>query len=178
MLIVAGCSVSTQSGSVVIKPSPIDSARKMVGMNERTNRAQLKSFLGVDPVRIEWCAAFVNAHLNLMGIPGSGSNSKYPLTARSFLGWGEKVEDPQLGDVVVFPRGSSSWQGHVGFYIRSTKLEGVEYYVILGGNQDDSVSYAYYRASSALSVRRFSRDLFLEQHSDYVLDGILLGELD
>jgi uncharacterized protein (TIGR02594 family) len=125
-----------------------------LGMNERTHRQELKELTGVDPVRTEWCAAFVNAILDLNDIPGSEEVSDYPLTARSFLNWGVPVQTPIKGDLVVFPRGNKGWQGHVGFYITTKYINGVSYYVILGGNQNDSVSYELYRASSALSIRR------------------------
>ena len=69
--------------------------------------------------------------------------------------WGEEVEgQPRKGDVVVFPRGDKNWQGHVGFYIKTVLVNGEEKYVILGGNQDNTVSYATFSPESALSVRR------------------------
>lgn len=136
----------------------IDNASAMVGLNERKHRRELKAFLGVDPVAYQWCAAFVNAHLHLNGIPGSETVSENPLLARSFLQWGYEVDQPQYGDIVVFPRGNQGWQGHVGFYISSVNVRGVEYYIILGGNQDNSVSYEYYRASRAIGIRRLHPD--------------------
>jgi hypothetical protein len=66
-------------------------AANKLGLEEKTNRQELKEYTGVDPVRTEWCAAFVNAVLNESGIPGSESVSEYPLMARSFLTWGEKI---------------------------------------------------------------------------------------
>jgi uncharacterized protein (TIGR02594 family) len=125
-----------------------------VGFNERRNREPLKKFLGVDPVNYEWCAAFVNAALRSRGIAGSESVSENPLLARSFLDWGEKVQEPQIGDVIVFPRGYEGWQGHVGFYYLTAVVDGVEYYAILGGNQNDEVSYELYPSSDAIGIRR------------------------
>ena len=154
-LILASCTVP-EFGRTNHTPRAVDTAKAMIGLNERTNRAELKNFMGVDPVYYEWCAAFVNAILNLHDTPGSESVSEYPLLARSFLRWGEPVYDePQKGDLVVFPRGNQGWQGHVGFYIDTVYIRGVEHYVILGGNQDDTVSYEYFRASTAISVRRY-----------------------
>ena len=125
-----------------------------VGFDERKNREALRNFLGVDPVNYEWCAAFVNAALRSRGIPGSESVSENPFLARSFLDWGEEVEEPQIGDIIVFPRGSSGWQGHVGFYFLTAVVDGVEYYAILGGNQNDEVSYELYPSSAAIGIRR------------------------
>jgi len=84
-----------------------------------------------------------------------------PLVAKSFLKWGEEVEDePRVGDVVVFPRGRRAWQGHVGFFVTSyLDEEGKLYYVILGGNQNNTVSYKVYEERKAISVRRWPSDM-------------------
>ena len=129
-------------------------ASRYMGFHERRERAELRKFLGVDPVRIDWCAAFVNSVLHEVGIKGSESVSEFPLVARSFLRWGKRVREPQIGDIVVFPRGTEAWQGHVGFYYGTEYRNGVKYYLILGGNQNDSVTIEPFRASLALSIRR------------------------
>lgn len=136
------------------EPEYLTKADLYVGFHEVKNRAALRNFLGVDPVNYEWCAAFVNAALNSQGMPGSESVSENPLLARSFLNWGEEVDEPRIGDVVVFPRGSEGWQGHVGFYFLTATIDGIEYYAILGGNQNDEVSYELYPSSSAIGIRR------------------------
>ena len=69
-------------------PEPVDTAHDYIGLNEYQHRKVLKEFVGVDPVNTEWCAAFVNAILNMNNIPGSESVSDVPLMARSFLKWG------------------------------------------------------------------------------------------
>ena len=74
--------------------------------------------------------------------------------ARSFMFWGERVDEPKIGDVIVFPRGTRGWQGHVGFYIETRVIEDIDYYVILGGNQSDAVTYDIYPAYKALTIRR------------------------
>ena len=134
--------------------TPVDTAREYIGLTEWRNRQELRELTGVDPVRTEWCAAFVNAILELEGIPGSDTVSDYPLTARSFLKWGEEIDpqDIKQGDVVVFPRGNQGWQGHVGFYYGTTEQG---YWVILGGNQSNTVRYDLYRPSRAIGIRRW-----------------------
>ena len=160
-IVLAGCNTSVLGNYEERRPVRYDHADEIVtaysyyGFTETTNRNQLKELTGIDPVQTEWCAAFVNAILRLEGKEGSESVSEYPLTARSFLQWGEEVKEPKSGDIVVFPRGAA-WQGHVGFYVRTVKLSGVDNYVILGGNQDDSVSLEYYPAAKAISIRRRS----------------------
>ena len=142
---------SSETNSVI-------TAQPYIGLEERIHRQELKELLDVDPVRTEWCAAFVNAVLELDGIPGSDSVSDVPLMARSFLFWGERVEpaDIQRGDVVVFPRGNQGWQGHVGFYVDTQYIDGKEIWIILGGNQSNEVRYDFYSPSKALGIRRQS----------------------
>lgn len=142
---------------IVPKDNPVFIAKDFLGYSEYTHRAELREFTGIDPVRTEWCAAFVNSVLEESGIP-SNKDHKYPLTARAFLDWGVSVskEDIKSGDLVVFPRGTQGWQGHVGFYLRTQVIDGVEYYLILGGNQSNKVSIELYRASRALGIRRNS----------------------
>ena len=138
-------------------------AASYVGLHERQDREQLHTLTGVDPVRTEWCAAFLNAVLSRHGIPGSDSVSEYPLMARSFLDWGESVNTPQRGDIVVFRRGNSDWQGHVAIYLNTVERNGKVYYRILGGNQNDSVNVIDYPASLLLDIRRINNPLLRQR---------------
>ena len=140
----------------ITNSNSVMTAQPYIGLEERTNRRELHQLTGVDPVSTEWCAAFVNAVLELDNIPGSDSVSDVPLMARSFLFWGERVEpaDIQRGDVVVFPRGNQGWQGHVGFYVGASVIDNIDYYWILGGNQNDKVSIEAYPAYKAIGIRR------------------------
>jgi len=155
MTIVASCSPSEFAARMEEKKAKEQSetvvtyASNYIGMHEVENR------------KIEWCAAFVNSVLSTNGMPGSESVSRHPLVAKSFLKWGEEVEDePRPGDVVVFPRGRRAWQGHVGFFVTSyLDEEGKLYYVILGGNQNNTVSYKVYEERKAISVRRWPSDM-------------------
>lgn len=133
-------------------------AQPYIGLQERQNRTELKELVGVDPVRTEWCAAFVNAVLEIDNIPNLNDQTKYPpLMARSFLYWGERVDpvDIQRGDVVVFPRGTQGWQGHVGFYTETQVHNGKAYWIILGGNQQNKVRYDMFDPARAIGVRRW-----------------------
>jgi len=138
----------------VSNDNPTIKAAQYLNYTERTHREELRELTGVDPVRTEWCAAFINAVLEESDIE-SNKDHKYPLTARAFLDWGHKVskEDIQPGDIVVFPRGNQGWQGHVGFYLKTEIINGIKYYWILGGNQSNKVSIVRYRASNALGIR-------------------------
>ena len=149
-LVLLGACGTTTTDSVL-------TAQPYIGLSERQDRIQIRELVGVDPVRTEWCAAFVNAVLEVDGIPGSDTVSENPLMARSFIAWGERVDraDIQRGDVVVFPRGNQGWQGHVGFYVETQIRAGVEYWVILGGNQSNEVRYDLYNPRRAIAVRRY-----------------------
>ena len=141
------------AGCVEPMQDPTATAVEYLGLNEYQNRNQIKELTGVDPVRTEWCAAFVNAILEMDGIPGSESVSENPLMARSFLSWGSPInpQDIQKGDLVIFPRGNSSWKGHVGFFIQEYNGQ----WIILGGNQDNTVSYKLFNPSRAIGIRRW-----------------------
>ena len=134
--------------------SAIAIASRYMGFHERRQRRELREFVGVDPVRIDWCAAFVNAVLAELGIPGSDTVSDAPLTARSFLGWGVRVGHPRRGDIVVLFRGTEAWQGHVGFYYGTVRKNGRIYYQVLAGNQSNAVTVELYPAWKAIGIRR------------------------
>lgn len=132
--------------------SPMDFALTKLGKGEAPDRDDLKKYLAtgganLDPKTTAWCAAFVNSSLAQAGITGTGSNM-----ARSFLKWGEAVEQPQKGDLAVFSRGNpNSPFGHVAFYDSTTPDGRIR---VLGGNQSDAVSYANYDPGKLLGYRR------------------------
>lgn len=156
ILLLSACepTVIVDGNAIPNAPEHIQTALNKYGFNEYQHRTVLKEYVGVDPKRTEWCAAFVNAVLHESGIPGSESVSDVPLMARSFLTWGETIQEPKAGDLVIFPRGKQGWQGHVGFYVGSIYKNNVKYYRILGGNQNNSVNIEIYLASKALGIRR------------------------
>lgn len=156
LIFLSGCTGPKDSDS-------IETAQQYLGLQERQHRTELREILGVDPVRTEWCAAFVNAVLEAQGTPNLNDQDRYPpLMARSFLHWGLPVAKNaiQRGDLVIFPRGNEGWQGHVGFYVQTTP-DG--YWLILGGNQDKSVKYSLYSPRKALGVRRWIPGMTLVQ---------------
>jgi uncharacterized protein (TIGR02594 family) len=109
-----------------------------------------------------WCAAFANAMLVRRGYAGTGS-----LAARSFLNLGEPLDRPVPGCIVVLTRGGSSWQGHVGFFVR---WDGGSL-ILLGGNQRNAVNETPYLKSAVLGYRWPTKKLpmkkpMLEKHPD------------
>jgi uncharacterized protein (TIGR02594 family) len=89
-----------------------------------------------------WCSAFVNWCIERSGYEGTDS-----AWARSWLNWGQKVETPRRGCVVVFSREANS--GHVAFYVGETPTE----IQVLGGNQSDEVNTSNYPKSRVLGYR-------------------------
>ena len=102
---------------------------------------------GVMDDETAWCAAFVGAMLRRAGVKSTGA-----LNARSYLDWGTPVDrkNAQPGDVVIFKRGNSSWQGHVAFFVkdRGALID------VLGGNQSNAVNVKGYQAAALLGIRR------------------------
>lgn len=117
-------------------------ASRYTGLHERANRNTLRAIVKVDPAIIPWCAAFVNAMLQKVGIRGTNSNQ-----ARSFLRYGVATRTPRKGDIVVLGR-------HVGFYEGHVTRNGRTYVAVLGGNQGNRVRTSYFPASRVLSYRR------------------------
>lgn len=133
-------------------PQAYQELAKRIGLNEQEQAAAIQDFLAtggqnLDPTTTAWCAAAVNSALKASGKEGTGS-----LAARSFLDWGNPVDQPQIGDVAVFSRGDpSGWQGHVGFYMGETDDGMIN---VLGGNQGDAISVAPYSRDRLLGYRR------------------------
>lgn len=99
-----------------------------------------------------WCAAFVGAMLHRAGLPKTGQ-----LTARSYLEWGEPVDrkNAREGDIVIFTRGNSTWQGHVGFFVKDNG----DTITVLGGNQSNAVNRRQYNADRLLGIRRLKEEV-------------------
>jgi uncharacterized protein (TIGR02594 family) len=132
--------------------SAYDIARRNAGLHERRDETALRDYLynggrSLSPATRAWCADFVNASLSKAGHAGTGSG-----LARSFLNYGQKVDKPEVGDIVVLTRGDpKSWTGHVGFY-EGTDPDGR--IRVLGGNQSNAVTSAAYAPDRVLGYRR------------------------
>lgn len=132
--------------------NPIDVAGRALGLNESEKKAALNDYLttggvNIDPATRAWCADFVQATLAQSGMEGTGSGM-----ARSYLEWGQPVDQPQRGDIAVFSRGDPNGPfGHVGFFEGYNPDGTIK---VLGGNQGDSVSIASYSPDQLLGFRR------------------------
>lgn len=96
-----------------------------------------------------WCSAFVNRIMQLVGY--EGTNSAW---ARSWLGWGREPTDEEFGQgvIVILSRGENS--GHVGFLVswEYSQVDGNKV-KLLGGNQGDTVSEAWFSMDRVLGYR-------------------------
>jgi len=162
-LFIAGCGMSQAEDEdfshfyydgVEYSDLVIDGLRYL-GYSEQRNRRELTVLLGVDPVKTEWCAAFMNYLLRKNGYSTSEDIHDYPLLARSFTEYGTRVTgEPRSGDIVVLTRGTQGWQGHVGFYLGTVKRDGRTYYALLSGNDDNRVTIDLYHVGRVVAVRR------------------------
>ena len=81
--------------------------------------------------KVSWCSSFINWSLARVGITGTGS-----AFARSWLDWGQPLDEPVVGCITVLWRDDpTSWKGHVGYYLRHD----AEHVYLLGGNQLEQV---------------------------------------
>ena len=116
----------------------IEMARKHIGVAEikgATHNPVIVQFWkdirrgGIKDDETQWCAAFVGAMLERSGIKSTRFES-----AKSYLSWGEQLERPVYGCVVVFSRDVG---GHVGFVVGKDKAGNM---LVLGGNKGDAVN--------------------------------------
>ena len=139
-------------------PLPIlwlDEAERLLGLKEGAGAKDNATILDwADDLDIHfaadsiaWCGLFI-AHVIRVALPSEPLPGN-PLGARNYLKLGTKVK-PQVGAVGVFWRGTKDgWQGHVGLLV----AESATSYCVLGGNQSDSVSYAWIAKSRLLETR-------------------------
>ena len=137
----------------------IDILKQHLGQQEVRDNKALKTWLksqainkdiAIDPAKISWCSAAINACEREVGHKGTGS-----LLAQSWLKWGTKVnpDDAQEGDVIIFHFPFNlAWQGHVGYFVEwddeDNKVK------CLGGNQQNMVCYAEYIQDYIIGIRR------------------------
>lgn len=151
-----------------MKPRWIVAAEKYIGTTEIVGKLHNSKVLGfwqriklkVTDDETPWCSAFVSAVLEECGI----QSTRKP-NARSYLSWGQKLDYPLMGCIVVLHRGDpKGWQGHVGFVVGQAENGDL---AVLGGNQGNAVSVAIFPRSRVLGYQfpfnepRTSRELLL-----------------
>lgn len=98
-----------------------------------------------DDSECPWCSAFIS-----WCMVQAGFSSTHSAGARSWLNYGQRLDLPKYGCIVVFWRGTIiAPTGHVGFYVGET----VNDILVLGGNQDNKVCIAPYPKARLLGYR-------------------------
>lgn len=99
-----------------------------------------------------WCSIF----LNWVCLKAGFERTNKP-NARSWMKVGQKISNPEPGDIVVYWRESqSSWKGHVGVFM-GYSIDQTRIYT-LGGNQGNSVSISAYPINRLLGFRRLNKN--------------------
>lgn len=95
---------------------------------------------------VPWCSAFCNWVLEQAGYRGTRRAN-----ARSWTTWGDPLDEPKRGCVVVLWRGDvAASTGHVSFYLGSPRPHIL---TLLGGNQGNAVSERDYGTGRVLGYR-------------------------
>ncbi len=147
------------SDSLISNPL-IQEARKFYGEEEiegaKHNTAILLFFkesgnANITSDEISWCSVFISYCAKKAGL----SYTK-KATAKSWLDYGQKIRNPEPGDLVVFWREDpDSWKGHVAIFL-SIDPENKEI-ICLGGNQDGKVCIRQYSEEYVLGFRRLTK---------------------
>ena len=133
------------------EPTWLAEARKHIGERE-IKGAKHSSWIvslwkkikrgGIKDDETPWCAAFVGACLEDVGIVSSRFES-----AKSYETWGVDLKAPTLGCIVVLTREGG---GHVGFAVGHN---GAGKLLILGGNQGDEVNIRAFGHDRTISAK-------------------------
>ncbi|MGU5817853.1 TIGR02594 family protein [Aeromonas caviae] len=135
----------------MMEMSWIEEARKHIGLTEIKGPKHNPEIVamwkaikrgGIKDDETPWCAAFVGACLERVGIVSTRFEG-----ARSYVSWGEKLGKPVFGCVVVFSRDGG---GHVGFVVGQDKAGNL---LVLGGNQADAVNVKAFPRSRVTAYR-------------------------
>jgi uncharacterized protein (TIGR02594 family) len=147
-----------QSGQALLRI-----ANRYEGYNEnnRNQRAVLMEMfrqagISIDPAKLAWCAAFINAVLAANGLPTAKGAGGQPTTrAADFKSYGTGVAlaDARPGDIVVLRPQARGTSGHVGLFSGFDAKGDVR---LTAGNQSGSkkVSTETFGRNEVVAVRR------------------------
>lgn len=112
-----------------------------IGAKYPRQRAYAATYTNDD---IKWCGVFTGACLAINDVEpifGATATDRW-MWAQAWKQFGIALDQPRIGCIVVFAR-------HVGFYVG----EDGDYYLILGGNQSNTVKISRFAKSSAEALR-------------------------
>lgn len=92
---------------------------------------------------VPWCAIFVGAMLTL-----AGYNHTKSAMARSYLNYGRKLAEPEVGCIAILTRGKPP-SGHVAFVAGASAT----HVLLLGGNQGDAVKSVWFSRKDVIGYR-------------------------
>lgn len=133
------------------KPAWLLEAEKHIGVREVKGKDHQQLILawwkdikrgGIKDDETPWCAAFVGACLEAVGVRSTRFES-----AKSYLQWGVELSNYELGCIVVFHRDGG---GHVGFLAGRDETGHI---MVLGGNQSDEVNIRAFDLARAAGFR-------------------------
>lgn len=132
-------------------PAWIVEARKHIGLKEEPGAGNNPTIVkwwkdikrgGITQDSVPWCAAFVGSCLERVGIESTRYES-----AKSYLNWGRPIPEAVYGCIAVFNRDGG---GHVGYPVG---IDAQGRLMVIGGNQNDSVSIAPFNVDRVAGYR-------------------------
>ena len=124
-------------------------AESEIGVSESKNPKRVIEYhqatdLKAKDTSTAWCSSFACWVLGQAGYKTTKS-----AWARNWLNYGD-IADKQRGCIMVFERNAPGGDSHVAFYTRKETAAG---YLVIGGNQGDSVCIKEYRKKDLLGCR-------------------------
>lgn len=105
--------------------------------NPRIREYHRETTLSATNDETPWCSSFLNWVMKQAGHLGTRSAA-----AKSWALWGQKLELPQYGCVVVF-------EHHVGLFVKEIPF----FVCVLGGNQGNQVKESWFKKAGIISYR-------------------------
>ncbi len=128
--------------------------KRRQGLHEVKHRSALMTWLRGDgrtlgdPAKLPWCGDAVETAIHLV-LPNE-PRIVNPYLARNWMKFGQPLNKPAIGAVLVFWRGDRhGTSGHVGFY--AGEDSGALH--VLGGNQSDAITVARLGRDRLLGMR-------------------------
>lgn len=152
----------------------IEEEEPMYSIAESYLRFVGNRFEPTDSLRGPWCAAFMNWCIHRSGFRYAESASSLapisPEYSRNF----REIAEPVYGCIVVYKH-VTEWKGHTGFlYGMSATGE----YILLGGNQDNTIKFANYGEYTSRSRQKRLHGFYIPEDYTITQSDYLTSEDD